>query len=230
MVSPGFSLNGNAGLLQMLGKFFDCHTRYNMSYLVGVRPCPYGKRRHPLKGLCRDCIPGMIGADCHKFQCEFLRQQVQPAAPTNFNLQSLFPTQLVAGWLAMEATQRQRVDHIFELGPSASVNPAHVNTMDDLRRTYGREEMLVVSNLIHHVRDAVAVDPLMIRQPVWIDKMDASLNDLIDRQMFLPCSMKDILQEYRPLLPMSTIDTFVCLECNDFFLMLNRRYDKVTNL
>ncbi|KAL3908907.1 MAG: hypothetical protein SGILL_008303 [Bacillariaceae sp.] len=230
-VSPGFTLNGDVGKLPTLGSFFKCDEAFNMTDLTERHVCPYGTRRHPLKGNCKYSIPGMRGSNCETFTHADVRHMALGALFTRtMEQKNIASAQLAAGWLATEAIRKQRAKHIFELGPSASLNPASTKSSEKLAEVYKREEMLVASNLIHDVRDILVVDPLIINDPVWIDakdtKQDQTNGVQIDRKMYLPCNMRDVLSTYRSELPLKTMDTFVCLACNDLFIMLNKTQEK----
>mmetsp|Transcript_20303 Transcript_20303/g.37962 ORF Transcript_20303/g.37962 Transcript_20303/m.37962 type:complete len:363 (+) Transcript_20303:1-1089(+) len=223
--SPGFTLNGEVGKLPTLADFFECNKHFNMTDLLMDYNCPLGKRRHPIKGHCKDCIPGMKGKDCQTFKYGDFRHQVgSAAAPSKILSDSTATAQLAAGWLAREAYTKQRAQHIFELGPTASMHPKRGKTPGELAKYLEQENLMAVSNLLHDVRDVIAVDPIMISQPVWLDHNEANSNNIrIETKRFLPCSMKDVISLYAPLLDMKSIDTFVCLACNDMFLMIDEK-------
>ncbi|KAL3912062.1 MAG: hypothetical protein SGILL_007033, partial [Bacillariaceae sp.] len=172
-VSPGFTLNGDVGKLPTLGSFFQCDDKYNMTEIAGGLACPSGKRRHPVKGSCKDCIPGMTGSDCRRYQYAELRKTASTAVKSTTKVnRDLAPAQLAAGWLATESIRNQRAQHIFELGPSASMNPLAVKSPEKMAEVLKREDLLVASNLVLDIQEIIVVDPLIINEPVWTDEKD----------------------------------------------------------
>ena len=228
--SPGFTLNGDVGKLPSLGDFFQCNKLVDVGELLENHPCPFGKRRNSLKGICKDCIPGMKGTDCKTYKYASLRRTASDALSlVSMQTFSNQIAQMAAGWLATEAIKSQRVQHILELGPTAYMDPSNTKSPTNLARYYKNEKSLVVSNLLHDVYDATVIDPLSIQQPVWLDndstdEMNDSLK--IHRKRMLPCSTKDAISEYKALLNFDTIDTFVCISCNDLVMKMYRNKEK----
>jgi hypothetical protein len=228
-ISPGFTLNGNVGQLPTLGDFFECHKYFNMADLIEDYTCPYGKRRHPIKGHCNDCIPGMKGNDCRTFQYQTVRRKAAYAKLQNEKLSNFRKEEnndaakLAASWLATEAQRERRSQHIIEIGPSASRNPALRRSEEELIAVFDNEKALAVSNLLHDVHDIIAVDPLLIHDPVWSVDRNERYSPQIERKRFLPIAMKDVVNEHKELLPLDKMDTFVCLICNDLLVMLYER-------
>ena len=136
--SPGFTLNKRVGSLPSLGDFYQCHKRFNMTALGA--PCPWGSRRDK-NGGCSDCIPGMLGDDCHTFQYSSPKPVTNIATRSSNNPRSVLTA---TAWLRERDAQ-----HIFEFGVSSSGEP-------------------ISKHLQHEFQSFVAVDS-RIQEPKWTE-------------------------------------------------------------